>query len=100
MPYNAYTTASDSIWAGVPLITCIGKSFASRVSSSILSSVGLNDLITDSIQEYQKAIEAGNNPEQAIELKRKISNKKNFALIVKNIQNLELSLKKYTKIFF
>ena len=54
MPYNAHTTASDAIWAGIPLITCIGKSFASRVSSSILKSVGLEELITQSLKEYEE----------------------------------------------
>jgi len=91
IPYNAHTTASDSIWSGVPIITCIGKSFASRVSSSILSSVGLDDLITNTIEEYQKkAIEIGNSPEQLVELKSRISNKKHLSIF---------NAKKYTKRF-
>ena len=52
-PYNAHTTASDALWAGLPLITLIGKSFASRVSASLLSAVGLSQLITHSQDDYE-----------------------------------------------
>tara|TARA_E500000178_G_scaffold175900_2_gene174829 strand:+ start:546 stop:2639 length:2094 start_codon:yes stop_codon:yes gene_type:complete len=102
MPYNAHTTASDSIWAGVPLITCIGKSFASRVSSSILSSVGLDDLITKTMEDYEKkAIEIGNSYEQILELKNRISNKRNLTIFdcKKYTNNLELSFEKIYEIF-
>jgi predicted O-linked N-acetylglucosamine transferase (SPINDLY family) len=50
LPYNAHTTASDALWAGVPLVTCLGSTFASRVAASPLNAVGLEELITDSPQ--------------------------------------------------
>jgi len=53
LPYNAHTTGSDALWAGVPLITCLGSSFASRVAASLLKAVGLDELITHSLQEYE-----------------------------------------------
>jgi len=53
MPYNAHTTGSDALWAGVPLLTCAGATFASRVAGSLLSAVGLPELITSSIEEYE-----------------------------------------------
>ncbi len=52
LPYNAHTTASDALWAGVPHITCMGESFASRVGASLLHAVGLPELITRSMAEY------------------------------------------------
>jgi protein O-GlcNAc transferase len=52
-PYNAHTTASDALWAGLPLLTCVGDTFASRVSGSLLRSVGLDELITTSLGEYE-----------------------------------------------
>jgi predicted O-linked N-acetylglucosamine transferase (SPINDLY family) len=52
-PCNAHTTASDALWAGVPIITRSGETFASRVAGSILSTVGLAELITDSEAAYQ-----------------------------------------------
>ena len=50
---NAHTTASDALWAGLPLLTRIGRSFPSRVSASLLKSLGLDELITYSIDEYE-----------------------------------------------
>lgn len=52
LPYNAHTTASDALWAGLPLITCRGKTFAGRVAASLLHAVGLPELITESMDEY------------------------------------------------
>jgi predicted O-linked N-acetylglucosamine transferase (SPINDLY family) len=53
IPYNAHVTASDALWAGLPIITCAGRSFASRVAASLLRSVGLPELITTSLDEYE-----------------------------------------------
>ncbi|HVZ28009.1 MAG TPA: tetratricopeptide repeat protein, partial [Rhizomicrobium sp.] len=52
-PYNAHTTASDALWAGLPVITYAGKSFASRVAASLLNAVGLPDLITNSREDFE-----------------------------------------------
>ncbi|WP_454916814.1 tetratricopeptide repeat protein [Xanthobacter sediminis] len=52
-PYNAHTTASDALWAGVPLVTCPGESFASRVAASLLHAVGLSELVAPSLAEYE-----------------------------------------------
>lgn len=52
-PYNAHTTASDALWMGVPLITCAGDTFASRVAASLLQAAGLPELVTDSPQAYE-----------------------------------------------
>ena len=62
LPYNAHTTASDALWAGLPVLTCMGESFASRVAASILNAIFLPELITTSQQDYEAlAIELGNN---------------------------------------
>jgi protein O-GlcNAc transferase len=53
LPYNAHTTASDALWAGVPVVTCIGSSFAGRVAASLLNAVGLPELVTGNLTEYQ-----------------------------------------------
>jgi protein O-GlcNAc transferase len=52
LPYNAHTTASDSLWAGVPLITCRGTAFPGRVAASLLQAVGLPDLVTETAEDY------------------------------------------------
>jgi predicted O-linked N-acetylglucosamine transferase (SPINDLY family) len=53
LPYGAHTTASDALWAGVPVLTRIGSSFAGRVAASLLAAAGLPELITQSVAEYE-----------------------------------------------
>jgi len=53
LPYNAHTTASDALWAGLPVLTCMGRNFAGRVAASLLTAVGLPELITASLPEYE-----------------------------------------------
>ena len=53
LPYNAHTTASDALWAGVPVLTCMGATFAGRVAASLLHAVGLPELVTNSLQDYE-----------------------------------------------
>ncbi|MEA2950490.1 MAG: hypothetical protein QOJ96_10 [Alphaproteobacteria bacterium] len=53
LPYNAHTTASDALWAGLPVLTCTGKSFADRVAASILHAAGMPELVTHSLEEYE-----------------------------------------------
>ena len=52
-PFNAGTTASDALWAGVPVLTCAGEAFASRMAGSLLNAVGLPELITFCIEDYE-----------------------------------------------
>jgi len=73
-PYGAHTTASDALWAGVPVLTRSGRSFASRVASSLLQGVGLPELITHTAREYESlAIELANNPERIASLKARLA---------------------------
>ena len=53
--YNAHTTASDALWAGLPVLTCLGDTFAGRVAASLLTAIGLPELITRTPQEYEAA---------------------------------------------
>lgn len=53
LPYNAHTAASDALWAGLPVVTCLGTAFAGRVAASILNAVGLPELVTRSLDEYE-----------------------------------------------
>jgi predicted O-linked N-acetylglucosamine transferase (SPINDLY family) len=67
-PYNAHTTASDALWVGLPVLTCMGESFASRVAASLLNAIGLSELVTKTLTEYEAlAIELAKNP---VKLKR------------------------------
>jgi protein O-GlcNAc transferase len=53
LPYNAHTTASDALWAGLPVLTCRGSSFVGRVAASMLQAVGLPELVTDDLEAYE-----------------------------------------------
>jgi predicted O-linked N-acetylglucosamine transferase (SPINDLY family) len=55
LPYNAHTTASDALWAGLPVLTCPGTAFAGRVAASLLRSIGLPELIAHSLADYEAA---------------------------------------------
>jgi predicted O-linked N-acetylglucosamine transferase (SPINDLY family) len=53
VPYNAHTTASDALWAGVPVLTCMGNTFAGRVAASLLHAIAMPELITRSLADYE-----------------------------------------------
>jgi predicted O-linked N-acetylglucosamine transferase (SPINDLY family) len=73
-PCNAHTTASDALWAGLPVLTLMGNSFASRVAASLLNAIGLPELITNTQEEYEAlAIALASNPEKLAALKQKLA---------------------------
>lgn len=64
LPYNAHMTASDALWAGLPVLTCRGETFAGRVAASLLNARGLPELITTSLEAYERmAIDLAAHPE-------------------------------------
>jgi predicted O-linked N-acetylglucosamine transferase (SPINDLY family) len=74
LPYNAHTTASDALWAGLPVLTCLGTTFAGRVAASLLYAVGLLELVTHSLEEYEAlAVKIAANPALLSELKSKLA---------------------------
>jgi predicted O-linked N-acetylglucosamine transferase (SPINDLY family) len=73
-PYNAGTTASDALWVGLPVLTCIGESFATRVAASVLTAAGLPELITHERSQYERlAIELATEPGRLGALRRKLA---------------------------
>lgn len=73
-PYNAHATAIDSLWAGVPVLTLIGASFASRVAASLLKAIELPELITTTPADYEDlAVRLANHPAELAMLKRKLA---------------------------
>jgi predicted O-linked N-acetylglucosamine transferase (SPINDLY family) len=72
-PYNAHTTASDALWAGLPVLTLLGHSFAARVAASLLNAMDLPELITATQEEYEaRAIKLANEPARLAEIKKKL----------------------------
>jgi len=99
LPYNAHTTTSDALWAGLPVLTCTGISFASRVAASLLQAIELPELITNNEQDYQaKAIELATNPQILRELKAKLDSNRlskplfNAKLFTNHIESAYLTM--------
>ena len=82
LPYNAHTTASDALWAGLPVLTCVGTTFAGRVAASLLNAVGLAELITKSLEEYEAlASKLANDPAMLAGVKAKLAaNRESYPL--------------------
>ncbi len=74
LPYNAHTTASEALWAGLPVLTCAGDAFASRVAASVLNAAGLPELVTTSLKAYETlAIALANRPEKLTSIRQKLA---------------------------
>ena len=70
-PFNAGTTASDALWMGVPILTRSGRTYISRMAGSLLTAVGLPDLITTSLADYERlAITLGRTPARVASYRR------------------------------
>ncbi len=77
--FNAASTAIDSLWAGLPVVTLLGKSFTARTCSSLLKNIDLDSLIANNIDEYEnKILELANNPNLVYQLKKYLKNAKNI----------------------
>jgi predicted O-linked N-acetylglucosamine transferase (SPINDLY family) len=75
--YNAHTTASDALWAGLPVLTCLGETFAGRVAASLLNAVGLPDLVSRSAAQYETlALDLASHPEKLAALKARLAQNK------------------------
>jgi predicted O-linked N-acetylglucosamine transferase (SPINDLY family) len=74
LPYNAHATALDALWAGLPVLTCVGEGFASRVAASLLNSIELPELITTTPTQYEGlAVQLAAYPQHLEEIKRKLA---------------------------
>ena len=75
-PYNAHATSLDALWAGVPVLTFPGESFASRVAASLMHTVGLPELIAGSPSHYEEtAVELAADPARLGQLRRKLASR-------------------------
>jgi predicted O-linked N-acetylglucosamine transferase (SPINDLY family) len=77
LPYNAHATACDALWAGVPLVTCKGETFAGRVGASLLLAAELPELVTASLAEYETlALKLAQDPAALAALREKLARSK------------------------
>jgi predicted O-linked N-acetylglucosamine transferase (SPINDLY family) len=74
LPYNAHTTAADALWAGVPVVTCTGATFAGRVATSMLTACGLRETITPSLEDYEAlTLRLARDPAELAQLRQKVA---------------------------
>jgi predicted O-linked N-acetylglucosamine transferase (SPINDLY family) len=80
LPCNAHATASDALWAGLPLLTCKGSTFAGRIAASLLCATGLRDLVTESIPAYEAlAVSLAHDRAAFAELRERLARSRNAA---------------------
>jgi predicted O-linked N-acetylglucosamine transferase (SPINDLY family) len=93
LPYGGHTTASDALWAGTPVLTRAGKTFAGRVAASLLNAIGLPELITDSSDDYEAlACDLAGNPRRLQEIRAKLTHNRDIMPLfdtVRMTRNLE-----------
>jgi predicted O-linked N-acetylglucosamine transferase (SPINDLY family) len=71
---NAHTTASDALWAGLPMVTRIGKGFAARVSASLLTAIGLPELVTTTSEDYERlALALARDPQRLAGIRARLA---------------------------
>jgi protein O-GlcNAc transferase len=74
LPYNAHTTCSDALWVGVPVLTALGRGFAGRVAGSLLFAIGLPELVTNTLEEYEAmALKLARDPGALAALREKLA---------------------------
>ena len=74
LPYGAHATARDALWAGLPVLTCLGESFASRVAGSLLTALNLSELVTSDLSEYTtRAVALAHNPDELAALRSRLA---------------------------
>lgn len=86
-PFNAGTTASDALWMGLPIVTCSGQSFASRMAGSLLHAVGLTELVTTSLPEYEAlALDLARDRKRLSSIKDDLVRKRGYAALFNTVR--------------
>ena len=92
--FNAHTTATEALWAGLPVVTKAGQGFAARVAGSLLNAIGLPELVTTTEQDYEELIlELATNPTKLAQVKDKLATNRltqplfNTELYTKHLEN-------------
>ena len=102
LPYNGHTTTSDALRAGIPVVTCMGKTFAGRVASSLLRATNMDELITNNLDEYENlAVNLALDPKRLSQIKKRIIDNKDLILFNSKLftENLEKAYKTVHQIY-
>jgi predicted O-linked N-acetylglucosamine transferase (SPINDLY family) len=101
LPFNAGTTASDALWAGLPLLTMAGNTFCARMAGSLLHAVDLPELVTYSLDEYENlAVQLAGQPERVAAMKRKLQENRDSCILFDSprfVRHMEAALRTVVK---
>jgi len=97
-PFNAGTTANDALWMGLPVLTCSGRSFASRMAGALLTAAGLDDLVTGNFHDYEeKAVALATTPEDCRRIREQLAQVREKGVLFDTprfVRNLEKHFKR------
>ena len=100
-PFNAGTTANDALWMGLPVLTCSGRSFASRMAGALLTAAKLDELITYNLQDYEeKAVWLAKNPKECQRMRKHLYDVHENGVLFNTplfVKNLEIRFKELIK---
>jgi predicted O-linked N-acetylglucosamine transferase (SPINDLY family) len=100
LPVNAHTTTSDALWVGLPVITCVGQTFAGRVAGSLLKAADLPELITYSLEEYEAlALQLAHEPARLSGIRDKLERTR-LQMPLFDIENYTRNLEKTYQVMF
>jgi predicted O-linked N-acetylglucosamine transferase (SPINDLY family) len=100
LPYNAGTTASDALWVGLPVLTCMGESFAGRVAGSVLRAIELPELIATSQEQYERmAVELATDPERLAAIRGKLAHNRGHAPLFDTVRMTRSLESAYDRIY-
>jgi predicted O-linked N-acetylglucosamine transferase (SPINDLY family) len=104
LPYNAGTTANDALWVGLPVLTCLGDTFAGRVAASLLMALQLPELITFNQEQYEHlAVELATNPDRLKNIKVRIEQNRLTTTLFDTrsfTKHIETAFKKMLELYF
>jgi protein O-GlcNAc transferase len=98
-PYNGHMTTSDALWAGVPLVTCVGNAFAGRVAASQLAAIGMGELVTENLPAYEAlALKLAGSPSLLKATREKLARNRlqtplfDIPLLVQNVEKAFIAM--------
>ncbi len=104
LPVNAHATATDALWAGLPVLTCMGNTFAGRVGASLLRAVGMPELVASSLAEYEAiALSLARDPEAMARARTKLASNRSTqplfdtARITRNLETAYMTMWERTR---
>jgi protein O-GlcNAc transferase len=100
LPFNAHSTASDALWVGCPVVTCLGETFPGRVAASLSRAAGIPELVAQTPSEYESiAIRLGNAPGELAEIRQRLVNNRSAHSLFDTARHVRYLEKAYSEMY-